>query len=111
MSAVRHGSRPALWAEIALGLLLAAFLILLGARCARSGTFFIGEAASYSLTTVSLVNDGNGFISGQEIELARAWFPDWTDWYEGFRGSGYTVDGASYRGTSLPIRPSVCRRC
>ena len=93
MNAVRHGSRPALWAEIALGLLLAAFLILLGARCARSGTFFIGEAASYSLTTVSLVNDGNGFISGQEIELARAWFPDWTDGYEGFRGSGYTVDG------------------
>lgn len=92
MKTAEHRSRPALWAEIALGLALAAFLILLGVRCARSGTFFIGEAASYSLTTVSLVNDGNGFITEQEVELARAWFPDWIDGYRGFRGSGYTVD-------------------
>ena len=71
------GSSPARKraAEVLCAVVLAVYLVFLFVGCVQTGTFFIGEAASYSLTTVSLAHDGNGFVSGEELALAREWDP------------------------------------
>lgn len=68
--------------------LYAVFLVVI---TVQAGSKFCGEAASYTLTTVSLAHDGNGIISEDEIALAQQWFPQYAEIYVNFQGSHYTT--------------------
>lgn len=94
--------------EVCAAVLLLGFLAVLLAACLRTGTFFIGEAASYSLTTVSLAHDGNGFVSSEELTLAQTWFPDWAANYTTFAGSGYTLANGDVVPWYFPTYSAFC---
>lgn len=95
-------------AELLWALVLLVYLVFLLVRCLQTGTFFIGEAASYSLTTVSLAHDGNGFVSPEEISLAQTWFPDWAANYQSFGGSGYTMSNGDIVPWYFPTYSACC---
>lgn len=94
--------------EIFCAVLLLAFLVRLLFACLHTGTFFIGEAASYSLTSVSLAHDGNGFVSSGELALAQTWFPDWASQYESFAGSGYALANGDVVPWYFPTYSACC---
>ena len=104
------GSSPARKraAEVLCAVVLAVYLVFLFVGCVQTGTFFIGEAASYSLTTVSLAHDGNGFVSGEELALAREWFPDWASNYQSFAGSGYVLANGDVVPWYFPTYSACC---
>ena len=104
------GSSPARKraAEVLCAVVLAIYLVFLFVNCVQTGTFFIGEAASYSLTTVSLAHDGNGFVSGEELALAREWFPDWASNYQSFAGSGYVLANGDVVPWYFPTYSACC---
>ena len=88
-------------------LAVAAYAVFLTWDTIRTGPTFSGEAASYTLTTVSLANDGNGIISEEDLAAARQWLPEWADRYDAFGGSHYTTD----QGTVpwyFPTYPAAC---
>lgn len=95
-------------AEIFFGVVLAVYLVFLLVRCLQTGTFFIGEAASYSLTTVSLAHDGNGFVSQHDLAAAQAWFPDWAAHYQNFSGSGYVLANGDTVPWYFPTYSACC---
>lgn len=83
------------------------YAVLLSRAAVRTGSVFSGEAASYTLTTVSLAHDGNAFVSEQDLAAARAWLPEWAEFYETFGGSHYTTP----QGTVpwyFPTYPAAC---
>lgn len=83
------------------------YAIFLSWCTVRTGSTFSGEAASYTLTTVSLANDGNAIISEEDLAAARHWLPEWEDRYQEFGGSHYTTD----QGTVpwyFPTYPAAC---
>ena len=45
------------------------YAVFLTVATVKAGSKFCGEAASYTLTTVSLANDGNAIISQEELSL------------------------------------------
>lgn len=95
-------------AEAICALALLAGLVFLFLCCVQTGTFFIGEAASYSLTTVSLAHDGNGFVSAEELALAREWFSDWAANYQSFAGSGYALPNGDIVPWYFPTYSACC---
>lgn len=94
--------------ELLCTVILLVFLAFLLVACLHTGTFFIGEAASYSLTTVSLAHDGNGFVSAEELTLAQTWFPDWAANYQTFAGSGYTLANGDVVPWYFPTYSAFC---
>ena len=88
-------------------LAVAAYALILTGATLHTGSIFSGEAASYTLTTVSLAHDGNAFISEQDLAAARQWLPEWAEMYQEFGGSHYTTA----QGTVpwyFPTYPAAC---
>lgn len=88
-------------------LAVAVYAVFLTWCTVRTGSTFSGEAASYTLTTVSLVNDGNAIVSTQDLAAARRWLPEWAEFYQEFGGSHYTTS----QGTVpwyFPTYPAAC---
>lgn len=69
-------------------ILYAVFLTVL---TVHTGSKYCGEAASYTLTAVSLANDGNAIVSADDIAVAQQWFPQYAENYISFQGSHYTT--------------------
>ena len=92
---------------VVLCIAVAIYAVILTRETVRVGSVFNGEAASYTLTTVSLANDGNAIVSEDDLAKAREWMPTWADHYITFGGSGYTTD----QGTVpwyFPTYPAAC---
>ena len=92
---------------VVLCIAVAIYAVILTRETVRVGSVFNGEAASYTLTTVSLANDGNAIVSEDDLAKAREWMPAWADHYITFGGSGYTTD----QGTVpwyFPTYPAAC---
>lgn len=80
-----------LWEKLLLAVVVI-YAVFLAGITVQTGSKFIGEAASYTLTTVSLVNDGNAIISQDDIAKAKEFFPEWAERYDEFKGSSYTTE-------------------
>ena len=88
-------------------LAVAVYALILTGATLRTGSIFSGEAASYTLTTVSLAHDGNAIVSEQDLAAARQWLPEWAEMYQEFGGSHYTTA----QGTVpwyFPTYPAAC---
>ena len=98
------------WQHVGFALLclaVAVYAVFLTWNTIRTGTAFTGEAASYTLTTVSLANDGNAIVSEDDLAAARQWLPSWEEAYQEFKGSRYTTE----QGTVpwyFPTYPAAC---
>lgn len=70
-------------------LLCGAAALLLLLSLLRGTPSAIGEWDDFSLATISMINDGNVTIDKTDIALAKEWLPEWAEYLDTPRLSGY----------------------
>lgn len=67
-----------------------------------------GEWDDYSLTTASIINDGNAGISKSDVQKAKELFPEWADRYDSYQLSGFHTRNGDEMPWYFPTYSAFC---